>query len=143
MMASMMMYRLSTTLMAMTLGVGAVSSAIAADETIEMLTCSIVSSVDCEAYGDCHDVTPMELDLPPLFTIDLVAKEIRPAKGMVPDRTTQFSQMSVVDNALLIAAQDGETAWSAVISRETGRMSVAVSGIDHAIVLFGHCAPKE
>jgi hypothetical protein len=101
------------------------------------LSCKAQSAHDClPASAQCSPLK-RETDIEPVFQIDFAGKTIHS-----PYRKSLLRAAHVTSNAESIVMQgtDLAFAWSALINRTTGKLTVSVADREGAYVVFGQCA---
>jgi hypothetical protein len=100
------------------------------------LVCTAEQAHDClPAAGKCTRMRP-ESDIEPTFGIDFAKKEIRS-----PYRTALLPVLHTTANADSLVLQGAQLliAWSALIDKKTGALTVAIADSKGSYVAFGHC----
>jgi hypothetical protein len=99
------------------------------------LTCTPSAAYSCEPGKACSKVKP-ESDPPRVMTIDAREKTVR-----APYRTELLPiANSVLNNEQLQLQGTAEKfAWSAIIQRRTGRVTITIADRLGAYVIFGAC----
>jgi hypothetical protein len=122
----------------LTLGTGLVFSAAvgAADFSgSEPLTCTPLAAYSCESGKACSKVKP-ESEPPRVMTIDPPNKTVK-----VPYRAELLSiaNSALNNEQLQLQGTADKFAWSAVVNRETGKVTITIADRVGAYVLFGQC----
>ena len=102
------------------------------------LLCAINHAQACTPDGICEFATADEVGFPPFIEIEFDEKQISNRVDGDGERTTPIERQKLTDNELVLQGEQ-RLAWSIVISRETGKMTVAASGDGEGFVLFGAC----
>jgi len=100
------------------------------------LDCTALKAHDClPTENKCNRLKP-ESDVAPVFGIDVAKKEVRS-----PFRTSVLPIQNVIENkeSLVLQGTDLQFAWSAVIHRIKGTMTITVADRKGAYVVFGQC----
>lgn len=100
------------------------------------LSCKAEQANDClPTSGKCSKMKP-ESDIPPIFAVDFAKKEIRS-----PFRTSLLpvAHSTTNSDSLVLQGADKLFAWSALIDRKTGALTVTVADSKGAYVVFGSC----
>jgi hypothetical protein len=100
------------------------------------LSCKAQSGHDClPASAQCSPLK-RETDIEPVFQIDFAGKTIHS-----PYRKSLLRAAHVTTNAQSIVMQgtDLAFAWSALINKTTGALTVSVADREGAYVVFGQC----
>jgi hypothetical protein len=120
------------------LGLGLAFSAVAAAAEFDgtaPLTCTGVAGYSCEPGKACSKVKP-ESNTAPVVAIDPGSKTIK-----TPYRTDLLPiANSVLNNEQLqLQGTSEKFAWSAVVNRKTGKVTVTIADRVGAYVIFGQC----
>jgi hypothetical protein len=100
------------------------------------LVCTAEQAHDClPAANGCKRLEP-QTDIAPIFKIDYAKKEVRS-----PYRTATLPilRTSVNQDSLVMQGGDLLVAWSALIDKKTGALTVAIADSQGAYVAFGQC----
>jgi len=117
------------------LACSAIAGAVDLDGSVP-LQCTGLAGHDCDpAKAQCSKLKP-ETNVKPEMTIDLANKSIK-----TPYRTALLPiQNSVLnDEQLALQGTDLKFAWSAVVNRQTGKLTVTIADRKGAYVIFGEC----
>ena len=101
------------------------------------LTCKADKGHDClPTESACSRLTP-ETDIEPIFAIDFAKKEVRS-----PYRTALLPVANTTTNkdSLVIQGADLAFAYSALVDRKTGALTIVVADSQGAYVAFGQCS---
>jgi hypothetical protein len=97
-----------------------------------------------------NDVSPDTIGLPQRFLIDFKDKVVRPSKDSMIRKVIKIKHIEHVENKLVLQGIDDGVeniddglAWSLVISKRTGKVTLAASGDGLAYVVFGTCSEAE
>jgi hypothetical protein len=100
------------------------------------LTCKVEKGHDClPTQSNCSPLKP-ETDIEPVYGIDFTKKEVRS-----PFRTATMAILhtSTNDDSIVMQGADLRIAWSAMVDRKTGDLTVALGDSKGAYVAFGKC----
>jgi hypothetical protein len=100
------------------------------------LECRANKGHDClPSESRCEQLVP-QLDVAPVFGIDVAKKQMRS-----PYRTTllHISQVTTNAESLILQGADLLFAWSAVVNKKTGALTVSIADRTGAYVVFGQC----
>jgi len=120
------------------LGVGLVLSAVAGAAGLDgttALKCTGLEGYSCEPGKACSKVKP-ESNTPPVVTIDPANKTVK-----TPYRTDllPIANSAVNNEQLQFQGTDLKFAWSTIINRNTGKLTLTVADRMGAYVIFGEC----
>lgn len=104
------------------------------------LLCAPEEAFQCDDMEECDEKEDEELGLADFLEVDFQSKRIR-AAGEEPGTYTDSAihHVEQADDGILLQGAEFGMAWSLSVSRSTGRMVLAVAGIDHGFVVFGSC----
>jgi len=100
------------------------------------LTCKVEKAHDClPTQSNCSQLKP-ETDIEPIYGIDFARKQVRS-----PFRTALMPILHTAknDDSVVVQGADLRIAWSAMIDRKTGDLTVALGDSKGAYVAFGKC----
>lgn len=106
------------------------------------LICAASEAQECTPNGDCRRVPPGAINLPPMWDVDLESKKVSAVTMEGPGRSEDIEGVQDGEQRVLLHGVQGDQAWSAVISRETGAFTTTISAGDNGFVVFGVCAPR-
>ena len=100
------------------------------------LVCTAEQAHDCLPTGKTCSHPKAETDIAPVFGIDFAKKEVRS-----PYRTDLLQVLHTTTNtdSLVLQGADKLFAWSALIDKKTGALTVSIADSKGAYVAFGHC----
>lgn len=104
------------------------------------LTCTAEKGHDClPTEATCKILKP-ETDIEPVYGVDFAKKEIRS-----PFRAALLKVQNSTTNkdSIVLQGADLTAAWSALIDRKTGALTVALGDSQGAYVVFGQCKVAE
>ena len=124
------------------LGVGLVFSAVAGAAGLDgttALKCTGLEGYSCEPGKACSKVKP-ESNTPPVVTIDPANKTVK-----TPYRTDllPIANSAVNNEQLQFQGTDLKFAWSTIINRNTGKLTLTVADRMGAYVIFGQCKAAD
>lgn len=125
---------LRETVLVMGLAFSAIAGAVDFDGSVP-LTCTGLAGFDCDPAKGCGKLKP-ESKVTPEMTIDLANKTIK-----TPYRTALLPIQNHVlnDEQLELQGTDLKFAWSAIVNRKTGKLTVTIADRVGAYVIFGQC----
>ncbi len=101
------------------------------------LSCKVSGAFDClPGQSSCAKLVP-ESKIDPVYTVNIASKEVHS-----PFRTALLTIAHSTTNkeALVLQGADAGSAWSAMIKKATGDMTITVADRKGAYVAFGQCA---
>lgn len=120
------------------LGLGLAFSAVAVAADLDgtsPLSCTGLEGYSCEPGKACSKVKP-ESNTPPVVAIDPGNKTIK-----TPYRTDllPIANSALNNEQLQLQGTSEKFAWSAVVNRKTGKVTVTIADRLGAYVIFGQC----
>jgi len=100
------------------------------------LSCKVQAAFDClPGQSSCGKLTP-ETKIDPVYTVNFTAKEVHS-----PFRTEllKIAHSTTNKESLVLQGADGAGAWTAMIKKGTGDMTITVADRKGAYVAFGQC----
>lgn len=100
------------------------------------LSCLVSAGRDCLPTDSACQLLQPEKGQPPIIGIDFAKKEVRS-----PFRTAllQVTHSTVTSESLILQGADLLFAWSALIKKRTGALTIAIADREGAYVVFGTC----
>lgn len=126
----------NTSCVVLALGLASSAVAVAADfDGSAPLSCTGLEGYSCEAGKACSKVKP-ESNSPPVVKIDLGNKTIK-----TPYRTDllPIANSALNNEQLQLQGTSEKFAWSAVVKRASGKVTVTIADRMGAYVIFGQC----
>ncbi|HTT44044.1 MAG TPA: hypothetical protein VMG33_13305 [Steroidobacteraceae bacterium] len=105
------------------------------------LTCAGLAGYSCEPTAQCSKLKPEAgSKIKPEMHIDFAGKTVK-----TPYRTSllPIQNSAVNDEQLQMQGTDLKFAWSAVVNRKTGKVTVTIADRVGAYVIFGECKVTE
>jgi hypothetical protein len=124
---------------ALAISVATVASAADFDGTLP-LTCEAQQAHDClPSQNTCSALKP-QTDIAPIFGIDFAKKQVRS-----PYRTSILPILHTTTNedSLVMQGADLLVAWSALIDKKTGALTVSIADSAGSYVAFGQCKASK
>ena len=116
------------------------AAAVAADiDGTSPLKCTGLEGYSCESGKACSKVKP-ESNTPPVVTIDPANKTVK-----TPYRTDllPIANSAVNNEQVQLQGTSEKFAWSTVINRKTGKLTVTIADRTGAYVIFGQCKVSD
>ena len=104
----------------------------------ELLLCATGQAQTCTRDGKCVFSSPEAVDVPAFVEIEFEQDQISDTTDIAGERTSTIDHKMITDNEIILHGYQGY-AWSMVISRSNGRMTLTVSNEDEGFVVFGAC----
>ena len=100
------------------------------------LICATVDAHACNPGEVCLRGLPDSIGIPEFMRIDFAAKTIAG-----PKRTTQIRYMDTGADQILMQGTELGYAWTVVLDKIDGAMSMTLVSRDDAFTVFGYCTP--
>ena len=99
------------------------------------LTCAPLAAYSCEPGKACSKVKP-ESEPPRVMTVDPSNKTVKAPYRAEP---LSIGNLALNDEQLQLQGTADKFAWSAVVYRRTGKVTITIADRIGAYVLFGQC----
>jgi hypothetical protein len=100
------------------------------------LICATVDAHACDPGEACLRGLPDDIGVPRFMRIDFAAKTIAG-----PKRTTQIRYIDTSADQILMQGTELGYAWTVVLDKTDGAMSMTLVSRDDAFTAFGYCTP--
>jgi hypothetical protein len=100
------------------------------------LICATVDAHACDPGEVCLRGLPDSIGIPEFMRIDFAKKTIAG-----PKRTTQIRYMDTGADQILMQGTELGYAWTVVLDKIDGAMSMTLVSRDDAFTVFGYCTP--
>jgi hypothetical protein len=100
------------------------------------LICATVDAHACDPGEACLRGLPDDIGAPRFMRVDFAAKTI---SG--PKRTTQIRYIDTSVDQVLMQGTELGYAWTVVLDKADGSMSMTLVNRDDTFVVFGYCTP--
>lgn len=124
------------------LGLGVIASAAAGAAEFDGSTpfsCTGVSAYSCEPGKACSTVKP-ESSAPPVVHVDPPNKTV---KAPYRSDLLPIANSETNNEQLKFQGTSLKFAWSAIVNRSTGNITITIADRVGAYVIFGHCKAAE
>ena len=102
----------------------------------KQLICATVDAHACDPGEACLRGLPDDLGVPRFMRIDFAAKTIAG-----PKRTTQIRYIDTGADQILMQGTELGYAWTVVLDKTDGAMSMTLVSREDAFTVFGYCTP--
>jgi hypothetical protein len=133
--------RLLTTGLAGVLYVGAVFADNVAGS--DSLLCYGLSAARCETGEACESVEPWKLNIPDFVKLDLRGKRLQTTEASNEQRETPLQTVERSNGTILIHGQQGERAFSWLITETSGEGTLSVAAQGQGVTVFTVCTPVD
>ena len=132
--------RLSTAaLLGMMLCVSVAANAESKFDGSSNMICATFSITACVDGITCANGEARTFDMPEFMWVDFKKKSIHADYDSEKTADSAFKNFQSTDSQLIIQGVENNHGWSMAISKETGRMSLAVVGEEVTFTMFGAC----
>lgn len=120
-------------------------AAVLADDLtgVKRFVCAPVQVNICYEDGSCVAALPWDVNVPQFLEIDLKQKRIGTTEASGQNRVTPIQSMSEEGDAIFLQGVENGRAFSFVINKSSGIMSVAVAREYLTVTGFGACTPTK
>jgi len=106
------------------------------------ILCSIMNVNVCQSDGVCVAASHLETNIPQFIEIDTKTGKLATTAASGENRETEASQVTQLDDHVLIHGDQLGRAFSLLIQKSTGQASFASVADGNATVIFAACTPK-
>ena len=132
--------RLNTAaLLGMMLCVSVAANAESKTDGSSNMICATFSITACVDGIRCADGEARTFDMPEFMWVDFKKKSIHADYDSEKTADSSFKNFQSTGSQLIIQGVENDHGWSMAISKETGRMSLAVVGEEVTFTMFGAC----
>lgn len=138
------MKRRASQLLVVLISFGAIGAASADDISgLSRFVCAPAQVTVCDETGACVSVLPWEVNVPRFLVFDLKKKRIGTTEASGENRVTPIQSIVEAEDAIYLQGVEGGRAFSFVINRSNGLMSVAVAREYLTVTGFGACTTSK
>jgi hypothetical protein len=105
------------------------------------LICATVETYDCQPGGECIKGLAADVNAPQFIRLDFATGVAMTVDADGEERLAHFRTPDNESGRLILQGVQNGLGWSMSIVKETGGMSLTVSGEELAMVIFGACTP--
>lgn len=108
------------------------------------LICASLFATECGAESqECVSGPPWDFNLPVFSAVDFKTQTV---STTYPNRDERVSKIESVDHLpngrLSLQGDDGQYSWSAIISEESGSLTLTAAGEHIGFIVFGACTVR-
>jgi len=128
---------------ALSIGLLCAASPLAADPLgdAEAFLCTAMDVRTGAPDEDCMRTSAWALNVPPFIEVDLARRELRTTEASRENRSTPIKHLESDEGFHYVQGVEGGRAFSMVVNRETGRLTVSVARAELSVNAFGQCTP--
>lgn len=109
----------------------------------DSLLCYGLSAARCETGEACESVEPWRLNIPDFVKLDLRGKRLQTTAGSPEQRETPLQTVQRNNGTILIQGQQGERAFSWLISETSGEGTLSVAAQGQGVTVFTICTAVD
>jgi hypothetical protein len=102
--------------------------------------CAIEQSIACSPFAECERNLPGAFNIPALIKVDIDGSRITSFSGDGQQLTSEIASADETETAVILNGADNGHPWSAIIAKDTGRLSATVIMSDDTFIIFGECS---
>lgn len=108
------------------------------------LICASLFATECRAESqECVSGPPWNFNLPVFSEVDFKSQTVSTTRTNQDNRVSPIESVDHLPNGRLsLQGDDGQYSWSAIISEETGSMTLTAAGEEIAFLVFGACTVR-
>jgi hypothetical protein len=103
------------------------------------LICAAIDVVGCVDGSSCVEGQARTFELPGFMFVDFEKKLIRATGESGHKEVSPIKNFEQTEKQVILQGVENHRGWSAVIDRQTGRMTVTSAGSDVSFMIFGAC----
>ena len=104
--------------------------------------CQVAQIFECTPVTGCQQVTAQQANLPPAVTLNV--REKRLFSGVFGGEGLFEPGDAYEDpNVLILHGRQGLLTWTAVVSKQTGQMSMSIANLGKTYAEFGTCTTPQ
>jgi len=107
----------------------------------DVFLCTAMDVRTCAPDEDCARTSAWALNVPPFIEVDLARRELRTTRASGENRSTPIKHVESDEGFHYVQGVEGGRAFSMVVNRKTGRLTVSVARADLSVTVFGQCTP--
>ena len=121
------------------------SLSISAEDVSESkeLVCASSRVLICFEHGECMDVMPDDIGMPPFVVVDLKKKMMRTTKASQLNRETPATSLQRADGKIILQGIEANRAFSITIDEATGFMTASIARDGFTVSSFGSCTDTD
>lgn len=109
----------------------------------DSLLCYGLSAARCETGEACESVEPWKLNIPDFVKLDLRGKRLQTTAASKEQRETPLQTVQRNNGTIVIQGQQGERAFSWLISEMSGEGTLSVAAKGQSVTVFTVCTPVD
>ncbi len=108
------------------------------------LVCASLFATECRAESqDCVSGPPWNFNLPVFSEVDFKTQTVSTTRQNKDNRVSKIESVDHLPNGRLsLQGDDGQYSWSAIISEESGSMTLTAAGEEIGFLVFGACTVR-
>jgi hypothetical protein len=108
------------------------------------LICASLFATECRAEAQrCVSGPPWDFNLPVFSAVDFKAQTVATTYPNQDERVSKIESVDRLANGRLsLQGDDGQYSWSAIISEESGSMTMTAAGEEIGFIMFGACTVR-
>ncbi len=103
------------------------------------IMCTSYAVYECGSISDCSQISIEDTNIPSKFVVDFEELTVSAAEETGRDEASSIMNFVNLQDRWILQGMENSKGWSMLITKETGQMSLTVSGDQQGIVLFGSC----
>jgi hypothetical protein len=109
----------------------------------DSLLCYGLSAARCETGAACESLEPWRLNIPDFVKLDLRGRRIQTTAASNEQRETPLQTVQRSNGTILIHGQQGERAFSWLITETSGEGTLSVAGQGQGVTVFTVCTAVD
>ena len=108
----------------------------------DQFICAAAEAIACAQDVACTRGSPDRVNLPLLWRVDVAGKAFMSIMDGGQQRNSTILEVIDRENALILYGADGEMAWSVIIDKSDGEMTLSSATRDVGYIVHGACSTK-
>jgi len=106
------------------------------------LLCANIDATECPFGSECLERDAISINIPRFFRINVVDKRLEEVQAEGEGRTTDILNTHMLEDRVIYQGVEGGRAWSLVLSKSSGEITLSAAGSGVAFAVFGACMPR-
>ncbi len=109
----------------------------------QKVLCAPIEITECWADGECLEVEPWDVNVPPFLVLDFEDREIRTTEASDEKRQSELRNLTRENGRIVAQGVQEDRVFSFVISERSGFLTAAIATDAVTLSIFGTCTPQD
>jgi len=105
------------------------------------LLCATVDATECPFGSECLERDAISISIPRFFRLNAVDKRLEEVLPEGDGRTTDILNTQLLDDRVVFQGVEEGRAWSLILSKESGDITMSAADPGVTFSVFGACTP--